>query len=154
MSRGRRLVNAMLKAGEQKESEVVDMVIGKVLSVNPLNVKVGKLELNESFLIVGALCVETVIKTSEQGMTPYVLTVPGHATQSAGDHTHSVSTGGTAQSAGGHTHNVSPVEVSYTPPDLMLWRGLKAGDEVYMFKMAKGQKYYIMQRKEGITDAS
>lgn len=138
MSQGRRLVAAMLKAGQQKESEVVDMVVGKVTSVKPLKVKLDKIELTESFLIVGALCTETVIKTSKLGVTPYVLTVPNHATETADS----------------HTHTVPALQVPYTPPDLMLWRGLKVGDEVYMFKMAKGQKYYIMQRKEGITDAS
>lgn len=138
MSNGRRLVAAMLKAGQQKESEVVDMVVGKVTSIKPLKVKLDKIELTESFLIVGVLCQKTVIKTSESGTTPYVITIPSHATETAGS----------------HTHSVSSINVPYTPPDLILWRGLEVGDEVYMFKMAKGQKYYIMQRKEGITDAS
>lgn len=153
MANGKRLVDAMLKAGQQRPSEVVDMVIGKVTSVNPLKVKLDKIELTETFLIVGALCQETIIKTSQQGITPYVLTVPSHSTESVSGHTHSYGSSST-QSAGQHQHNVSPVEVSYTPPDLMLWRGLKVGDEVYMIKMARGQKYYIIQRKEGITDAS
>lgn len=138
MARGKRLVDAMIKAGQQKENEVVDMVIGKVTSVKPLKVKLDKIELTESFLIVGALCTETVIKTSKQGSTPYVLTIPARNTETSNQ----------------HTHNVPAVDVKYTPPDLMLWRGLKVGDEVYMIKMARGQKYFIMQRKEGITDAS
>lgn len=138
MAQGRRLVNAMLKAGQQKQSEVVDMVTGTVTSVKPLKVKLDKIELTESFLIVGALCTETIIKTSEQGVTPYKLTVPAHTTQTSSD----------------HSHSVSAIEVPYTPPDLMLWRGLKVGDQVYMIKMARGQKYYIMQRKEGVIDDS
>lgn len=138
MAQGRRLVKAMLKAGQQRESEVVDMVMGKVISVNPLKVKTDKLELTEAFLIVGALCTETVIKPSQLGITPYTVTIPAHSTQPAD----------------GHSHNIQKAEVTYTPPDLMLWRGLKVGDQVYMIKMAKGQKYYIIQRKEGITDAS
>lgn len=138
MAHGKRLVDAMLKAGQQKESEVVDMVIGKVTSIKPLKVKLDKIELTESFLIVGALCTETVIKTSELGTTPYKLTIPSHTTETANQ----------------HTHQVAAKEVLYTPPNLMLWRGLKVGDEVYMIKMAKGQKYYIMQRKEGVIDAS
>lgn len=138
MAQGKRLVDAMLKAGQQRPSEMVDMVMGKVTSIKPLKVKLDKIELTESFLIVGALCTETIIKTSEQGATPYELTIPAHSTETASE----------------HTHKVAAAKVSYTPPDLMLWRGLKVGDEVYMIKMAKGQKYYIMQRKEGITDAS
>lgn len=32
-----------------------------------------------------------------------------------------------------------------------MWRGLNAGDKVMMIKLARGQKYYILQRKEGVT---
>ena len=32
-----------------------------------------------------------------------------------------------------------------------MWRGLNAGDTVMMIKLARGQKYYILQRKEGVT---
>ena len=32
-----------------------------------------------------------------------------------------------------------------------MWRGLNAGDKVMMIKLARGQKYYIIQRKEGVT---
>ena len=31
-----------------------------------------------------------------------------------------------------------------------LWRGLEVGDAVYMLKCCNGQKYYVLQRKEGI----
>ena len=32
-----------------------------------------------------------------------------------------------------------------------MWRGLNSGDKVMMIKLARGQKYYILQRKEGVT---
>ena len=32
-----------------------------------------------------------------------------------------------------------------------MWRGHNAGDKVMMIKLARGQKYYILQRKEGVT---
>lgn len=32
-----------------------------------------------------------------------------------------------------------------------MWRGLNEGDKVMMIKLARGQKYYILQRKEGVT---
>lgn len=32
-----------------------------------------------------------------------------------------------------------------------LWRGIRVGDEVYMLKCCNGQKYYVLQRKEGIS---
>lgn len=36
-------------------------------------------------------------------------------------------------------------------PELLLWRGLQNGDEVYMIRLSSGQKYYVLQRKEGIV---
>lgn len=34
--------------------------------------------------------------------------------------------------------------------NIRLWRGLKAGDRVMMIKVGRGQKYYVLQRKEGV----
>ena len=33
---------------------------------------------------------------------------------------------------------------------IRLWRGLNVGDKVMMIKLARGQKYYILQRMEGL----
>lgn len=33
---------------------------------------------------------------------------------------------------------------------VLLWRGLKKGDTVYMIKCNGGQLYYVLQRKEGV----
>ena len=33
---------------------------------------------------------------------------------------------------------------------IRLWRGLNVGDKVMMIKLARGQKYYILQRREGV----
>lgn len=99
MSDASRLVKAMQKVSEPKQNEVVDIVVGTVTSINPLKVKVDKIVLTESFLILGALC-----KSAKLPAT-----------------------------------------------NTLLWRGLIIGDEVYMIKCARGQKYYILQRKEGIS---
>lgn len=34
--------------------------------------------------------------------------------------------------------------------ELVLWRGLRVDDKVLMIKVGRGQKYYIMQRAEGV----
>ena len=34
--------------------------------------------------------------------------------------------------------------------DVLLWRGLRVGDRVLMLKVGRGQKYYILQREEGV----
>lgn len=33
---------------------------------------------------------------------------------------------------------------------ILLWRGLQEGDRVLMLKVGRGQKYYIIQREEGV----
>lgn len=33
---------------------------------------------------------------------------------------------------------------------IRLWRGLQSGDRVMMIKVGRGQKYYVLQRKEGV----
>lgn len=98
MSDASRLVKAMQRASKTPENEQVDLITGTVTSISPLKIKTDKLELTETFLILGALC-----------------------------------------------------KVATVSPDILLWRGLQVGDEVYMIKFSKGQKYYILQRKEGIT---
>lgn len=32
-----------------------------------------------------------------------------------------------------------------------MWRGLQIGDSVLMLKVGRGQKYYMLQREEGVT---
>lgn len=128
-----RLVKAMQKASAPKENEIVDIVVGAVTSTKPLKIKVDKLELTESFLILSALCIEKTIKIPEHQHT-----VPQHKTVGAtvGDSS--------------HTHNISAIDTDGATQNIVIWRGLKTGDEVYMLRCCQGQKYYVLQRKEGI----
>ena len=122
MSDGHRLAQLIREAGKTPQNEVVDIVMGEVTSVNPLKVKVESRELTQSFLIVGALCKETRINSSAFNMP---------------SHQHTTSNGPT-----GATKTV--------PTDVLLWRGLMVGDKVLMLKVGRGQKYYIIQREDGI----
>lgn len=122
MSDGHKLAQLMREAGRQPQNEVVDIVMGEVTSVNPLKVKVENRELTKSFLIVGALCQETTINQS-------AFTIPNH--------THNIE------------NNITEPSKS-TPTKVVLWRGLQVGDRVMMLKVGKGQKYYILQREEGV----
>lgn len=106
MSNAARLVKAMQKASAPKENEIVDIVVGTVTSVSPLKIKVGKIELTSTFLILSALCQEKKI------------TIPA-------------------------TENQSAISI-------VVWRGLKVGDDVHMIRCCQGQKYYVLQRKEGV----
>lgn len=125
MSDGHKLAKLMREAGKPPQNEIVDIVTGEVTSIKPLRVKVENRELTESFLIVGALCKETHISGN-------AFTVPSHT----------------------HTIDGETTESSKSiPTDVMLWRGLRVGDNVLMLKVGRGQKYYIIQREEGVVDA-
>lgn len=139
MSDGHKLAQMMRQAGQTPQNEVVDLIEGEVISVSPLKVKVDQRELTETFLVVGALCVETHIYTDNIIKHNHVHEVPAHSTSSGGEpaHTHSVD----AQ----NTRN--PAQDDF---DIMLWRGLRVGDIVLMLKVSRGQKYFILQRKEGV----
>ena len=142
MSNAHRLTQLMREAGRPAQNQIVDIVIGEVTSIKPLKIKVENRELTESFLIVGALCQETHIYTPNIKKLDHYHVIPSTTTQSAGDpsHSHSVSS---------HSTQADPKEPNY---DIMLWRGLKVGDIVLMLKVAQGQKYYILQRQEGVIE--
>ena len=40
---------------------------------------------------------------------------------------------------------------TYMAAGVLLWRGLRPGDRVLMLKVSRGQKYYILQREEGVS---
>lgn len=119
MSDASRLVNAMRKAAKPREDEIVDVVMGTVTSIKPLKIKVDKLELTESFLILGALCKAATIKIPKN-----------------------------LESADSIPDNANSEDFFV---DVKLWRGLKVGDDVHMIRCSRGQKYYVLQRKEGIV---
>lgn len=49
----------------------------------------------------------------------------------------------------GHAHVIKPAL-----PKIKLWRGLKVGDTVRMFRVGRGQLFYVFEREEGITNDS
>ena len=137
MADASRLVKAIQRAAKIPENAKVDLVTGTVTSVNPLKIKVGKIELTESFLVVGALCKATTIKIPKRDDYTHKHKIPEHTTEPAGLEP--------------HTHVINEFYSEDALPDILLWRGLQVGDEVYMIRFSDGQKYYVLQRKEGIT---
>lgn len=123
MSDGHRLVQAMRKAGQTPQNEVVDLILGKVVSVKPLKISIEERELSESFLTLGALCQETHIYTDNIKKL---------------NHSHELD---------GTKTTTKPKDGDY---DILLWRGLKKGDQVLMLKVGRGQKYFVLQRVEGV----
>lgn len=140
MSDGHRLAQLMREAGKTPQNEIVDIVMGEVTSIRPLKVKMENRELTQSFLILGALCKETHIYTPNIKKLDHHHIISATSTKSAGTDSHS--------------HSISEQDTGSAPKDgdydIMLWRGLKVGDRVLMLKVGRGQKYYIMQREEGV----
>lgn len=149
MSDGHRLVQAMRKAGRTPQNEVVDIVVGEVISTKPLKVKVENRELTEAFLVLGALCKETHIYTSNVKKLNHrhLLEITQNDAQ-VNPEDGTDSTLQSSQIVGRETASTPPHDTDY---DIMLWRGLAVRDRVLMLKVAQGQKYYILQREEGVT---
>ena len=137
MADASRLVKAMQKASKTPENEKVDIVTGTVTSVSPLKIKTDKTELTETFLVLGVLCKATTIKIPKRDAYTHKHKIPEHTTEPAGPDM--------------HTHVINEFYSEVALPDILLWRGLQVGDEVYMIRFSEGQKYYVLQRKEGIT---
>lgn len=51
-----------------------------------------------------------------------------------------------------HSHSEHHGRTSTELTTVQLWRGLQAGDKVYALKCNGGQRFYILQRLEGLTD--
>ena len=136
MSDGSRFVHTMQKIAEPKKSQEVNVVFGVVTSIAPLKIKLDKIELTESFLILGALVKETTINVPTRDLNLHSHTVAQSVTGTSG--------------ADSHTHTVPERVTSEELPDILLWRGLEIGDVVYMLKCARGQQYLVLQREEGI----
>ena len=140
MGDGSKLVQSIQKIAQPPIQDQAGIVIGTVTSITPLKIKVGdKLELTESFLI----------------LSPFVQTVTIDVFESAESvtkgHTHLVPGSGTG--LGGdplHTHSIPSIETEAGGTQMVLWKGLALNDVVYMLRIDKGQKYYVLQKQGGI----
>lgn len=155
MSDGHRLWQQMQAAGKTPQNKITDLVIGQVTSVDPLKVKVENRELTESFLILGALVKETHIYNLNVEKLEHRHKVPKTTTDAmtcTAAHAHTIQERNTNDDTctkvtdeHGRDHIYHDIDF-----DIMLWRGLRVGDIVWMLKLAQGQKYYILQREEGV----
>lgn len=139
MSDGSKLVQTFQKIAQVPTQDQAGLVIGTVTSIEPLKIKVGeKLELSETFLVLSPFVQKVTIDVYEPGAT-----TPGH--------THSI----LARSTGfggdpSHSHSVPATETQAGMTQIVLWPGLEIGDVVFMLRMDKGQRYYVLQKQEGI----
>ena len=140
MSKGHRLVKTMRRIAEQPDEELTDIVTGTVISVDPLKIKVSDdIILTNAFLILGAMVRRMVVNipavtASYRGDSKHRHLIPQHTTS-------------VAQS---HSHIIPDHYTEFALPEICLWRGLEQGDEVRMLRCYSGQKYYVIERLEGV----
>lgn len=117
-----------------------EFVYGEVTSDRPLKIKVdNKFELDETFLILGQNVRETWIKIPENDKFKHKHVIPEWRTEIGG-------------SMDPHTHVIKTWETEEELPEIKLWRGLKTGDKVLMFRVKQGQLYYVLERVEGVKN--
>lgn len=139
MSDGSKLVKTFQKMAQVPMQDQAGIVIGTVTSVSPLKIKVGdKLELTETFLILSPFVQTVTIDVTTPGseVLGHTHSIPSHSTGYAGEPTHS--------------HGVPSLQTNAALTQIVLWKGLVLGDVVYMLRLDKGQRYYVLQKEGGI----
>lgn len=135
---GNKLIKIMQDAAKPPSGETTDLLFGEVTSVSPLKIKIdNRFEVDEKFLILGALVRETVIKIPQRDNNYHGHSIPQTTTQTAGDPP--------------HNHIVPAYNTNNALPDILLWRGLRVGDKVRILRVNKGQQFFVLEREEGIT---
>lgn len=121
------------------EMKPTELVYGEVTSDSPLKIKVdNRFELDETFLILSQNVRETWIKIPEQDDFKHFHIVPVWKTDEGG--------------APPHIHTISPWKTEEALPKIKLWRGLKTGDKVLMFRVKQGGQYLVLERVEGVKN--
>lgn len=148
MGDGTRLVKTIQTITSRKATNG-DFVMGTVIKLSPLIIQVGTMNLTENFLMLSPFCVETKINLDHS----HELSGSTKST-SLGSHLHSVTINSSNYATsevnlGSHSHEVE-LQSANGLGVVTLWRGLKVGDNVLMLRGANGQKYYVLQRQEGI----
>lgn len=148
MTLGKLLLEASKQYSQVPDSQFSDVLSGTVTGINPLTVKIGdKLILNEKNLILSAFVQETWIN---------IPTTPNPLEPADGKYQHrhfidaETELANDGQGAD-HKHAIK-IYTEFAHPKILLWRGLKVGDVVYLLRVAKGQSYFVIQRQEGITN--
>lgn len=161
MSDGYKLAKLIRQAAQPAPNDIVDLIVGEITSVSPISVKIENREIPEEFLVVGAMCKETHVKWDRFTVLAHTHTNTAFSTNAETSHVHSYydSTG-----SGSSTRSTDPTSHLHSIPekvsepantiieDVLLWRGLQVGDKVLMIKLSRGQRYFILQRLEGLVD--
>ncbi len=135
---GNKLIKIMQNASKPASGETTDLLFGVVTSVSPLRIKIdNRFEVDEKFLILGALVKETIIKIPTREENEHTHVIPQHTTSLGGQQDP-------------HTHTIPQMNTRSALPDILLWRGLEVGDKVRVLRVNQGQMFYVLEREEGI----
>lgn len=146
MSNGERLVKTIQKMAKPFESDSSDVIIGTVTSIEPLKIKVDKIELTESFLVLSAFVQETIIT----GVGEHVHSIDSDITGDSGGHSHTYNSQSTSTQPP-HSHSIPGRAANKTALTIKLWGGLQVNDVVYLLRCSGGQKYFVLQKIGGIV---
>lgn len=146
MSNGERLVKTIQKMAKPFESDSSDVIIGTVTSVEPLKIKVDKIELTEQFLVLSAFVQETIIT----GVGEHNHSIDSAITGDAGGHSHTYNSQSTSTQPP-HSHSIPGRDANKTTLTIKLWGGLQVNDAVYLLRCSGGQKYFVLQKIGGIV---
>lgn len=128
------LLYEISKLIEAEKADYPTIIIGKMVQEQRgLCIKIGSTESNmiipPEFYFVGALCKEFWV--------PY----EGHFEEDP--HKHHIYH---------HDYDNDSSEEITKIKRVLIWRGIQEGDTVLVLQYAQGQRYYIMQRLEGVED--
>lgn len=145
---GKEILDATRAYSKVPESKFSDVLTGTVTSVKPLKIEISdKLILNEKMLVLSEFVKETWINIPT---TPDPLEPADEKYQ----HRHYIDAETELANDGqgaDHKHAIK-IYTEFAHPKILLWRGLKVNDVVYLLRVAGGQTFYVLQRVEGVTN--
>lgn len=137
------------------------ITIGHVVDVNPLRVRIGDYEIDEDFMRIASHCRRNVLKIPTNDSSKH--------THECGDSLSFTLSGATA--AGPVTFTCMPLDPTEIPPEpgpsvtfkhnheikpalpeILLWRGLRKGDDVLILKFESSSVHYIIERLDKLSN--
>lgn len=122
---GEKLAKAILNAMPRAKN---NFLFGVVTNVSPLEIQVNDFPLiKESMIVLGRNCVERITYIDK-----HTHIIPAHQTEPEPLRT--------------HIHPIEPWETEETDRFVVVNRGLRVGDTVFMIQSNDNQKYYVCER--------
>lgn len=145
----RRTIEALRKLNKMPPNNFTGVEIAVITSINPTKIKVNGIEIDSGFIYKSPLCEKFETEVFKHKHTYNV------------KHHHLYDDHDTGEGAGGSRTDVSTSEemtedreTSEELKSVVVWRGLKVGDEVLVLRTNKSQKYILLCRVSPLDDRS